>query len=89
MSEQGFLNLKNAKNVAAWQWRWALQGGSKHWCARSLLDLRNEEDKRLYRIIELKRRHTPFGRRVVNLAAWRFERARQKAVRNRTGGALA
>lgn len=85
MSDQGFLDLKNAKNVAAWQWRWALQGGSKHWAARSLKDMRTEEEQRLYRIIELKRRHTPFGRRVVNLAAWRFERARQKAVRNRLG----
>lgn len=80
MSGQGFLDLKNAMNVAAWKWRWALQGGSTLWAARPLRDLRNEEDLKRYRLVEVKRRHTPFGRRVVNLAAWRFERVRRQAT---------
>lgn len=77
----GFLDLKNSISTAKWRWRWHLQGGSSHWAARSLRDLRNDEDLRRYRCIELKRRHTPFGRRVVNLAAFRFERIRQQAYK--------
>lgn len=74
----GFLDVKNSRNLAAWRWRWHLQGGSSHWHARPLQDLRDEEGLLMYRKIEYKRRRTPFGRRVVNLAAWRFERARRR-----------
>jgi hypothetical protein len=81
MDTPGFLGLKNKMCIAAWQWRWALQGGSHHWAARPLRDLRSDEDLRRYRVIELKRRHTPFGRRVVNLNAFRFERIRQQAYK--------
>lgn len=77
----GLLDLKNQVNVARWRWRWHLQGGSSSWTARPLQDLRNEEDLRRYREIEFDRRHTPFGRRVVNINAWKFERIRQKRYR--------
>jgi hypothetical protein len=80
VSDQGYQDLKNQMNKAQWAWRWALQGGSMHWAARPLQDLRNDDDRRLYRMIEFKRRHSPFGRRIVNLAAWRFERARRQAT---------
>lgn len=85
MNIGGYLDAKNSSNLAKWRWRWHLQGGSAHWTARSLVDLRNDEDRKRYRIIELLRRRSPFGRRIVNLAAWRFERERQKATRQRTG----
>lgn len=79
MNTPGFLDLKNKMLVAAWRWRWALQGGSHHWAARPLQDLRNAEDLRRYRLIEHDRRHSPCGKRVVNINAFRFERIRQKA----------
>jgi hypothetical protein len=82
MSSQGFLDFKNQLNKAQWAWRWAAQGGSFFTEARSLKDLRNDEDRSRWRLIELKRRHLPMGRRVVNLAAVRIERAR-KARRER------
>lgn len=77
----GPLDLKNQMNVARWQWRWHLQGGSASWSARPLQDLRDDEGLRRYRDIELKRRNSPFGRRVVNINAWKFERIRQKQFR--------
>lgn len=80
MNIPGFLAVKNSVSVAKWRWRWHLQGGSKFWVAHSLLDLRNDEDRRRYRAIEVKRRHTPFGGLVVNIAAWRFERVRRQAT---------
>jgi hypothetical protein len=77
----GFLDAKNSRNVAHWRWRWHLQGGSKHWMARSLKDLRNDEDLKRWRNIEFQRRHTKFGGKVVNLAAVRIQRGkRQKAM---------
>lgn len=81
MNTPGLIDLKNQMNRARWQWRWHLQGGSSSWTARPLRDQRNEEDLRRYRDIELKRRHTPFGRRVVNITAWKFDRIRQKTFR--------
>lgn len=83
MKPPNHLQLKNNLNLAKWQWRWCKQGGSIHWHARPLQDLRNEEDLRRYRMIQLLRRHTPFGRRVVNLAAFKFEREWQKALQKR------
>lgn len=81
MNMPGFLDLKNSANIARWRWFWHLQGGSRHWAARSLRDLRNDEDLKRYRLIELKRRHTPHGRQVVNINAFRFERIRQRAFK--------
>lgn len=83
----GYLDAKNRASVAAWAWRWHAQGGSKHWAARPLMDLRNAEDLRRYRGIELKRRRSPFGRRVVSLAAFKFERERQKVIKRLGVGA--
>jgi hypothetical protein len=75
------LAVRNSEHVAEWRWRWHLQGGSKHWAARSLKDLRNDEDLKRWRRIEFQRRHTKFGGKVVNLAAVRIQRAkRQKAM---------
>jgi len=47
----GYLALKNRMHVAAWAWRWHLQGGGRHWAARDLQDLRNEEDLRHHQAI--------------------------------------
>jgi hypothetical protein len=78
MSTQGYLDLKNQMRIAAWRWRWASQGGSFCIAARPLQDLRNDADRARWRLIEFKVRHCPKGRRVVNLAAVRIERARRK-----------
>jgi len=78
----GYLDAKNRENVAGWAWRWHLQGGSKFWVARPLRDLRNDEDLKRWREIELKRRHlSKQVRKVVNLAAWRINRARFNRIR--------
>jgi hypothetical protein len=82
VSEQGFFDLRNQLNKARWAWRWSAQGGTYFSHARPLQDLRNDEDRSRWRLIEFKRRHLPMGRRVVNLAAVRIERAR-KARRER------
>lgn len=76
-----FLALKNKLRVAQWWLRWREGGGSMHWVARDLKDLRNDEDRQRYRVIEHQRRHSPFGRRVVNLNAFRFERNGQQAYK--------
>lgn len=77
MSAPGFLDLKNQLRIAAWRWRWARQGGSFCIAAHPLQDLRNDADRARWRLIEFKVRHCPNGRRVVNLAAVRIERARK------------
>ena len=75
----GFLDEKNQENRARWMWRWAQQGGSMHWKARDLLDLRNEEDLKRWRKTEHRLRHTPKSKKkVINLAAVRIERAKRK-----------
>lgn len=79
MNIPGFLALKNSISVAKWRWRWHLQGGSKFWAARNLRDLRNDEDMIRARMIEWKVKHTPTGKKVVNLAARRIARAKRKA----------
>lgn len=81
MRAPAFLDLKNQINRAQWAWRWHMQKGSSCWTARPYPDLRNDEDLKRYRVIEHKRRHTPFGRRIVNLAAWKFEQIRQQRYR--------
>lgn len=80
MNAPGWLALKNSRHVALWRWRWHLQGGSKFWIARDLQDLRNEEDLKRWRKTDWRLRHTPYSKRVVNIAAWRIERARRSTV---------
>lgn len=82
MNVPGPLDLKNQVSRARWAWKWHLQGGSSSWSARPFQDLRNDEQLRMYRAIEVARRHTPFGRRVINLAAWRFEQKRRRRFRD-------
>jgi hypothetical protein len=43
MSTGGFLDAKNQANVAAYYWRVHMQGGSRHYRARDLQDMRNSE----------------------------------------------
>lgn len=75
----GFLDVKNSRNVARWAWRWHKQNGSRFWVAHDLMDLRDEEGLRRWREIEGKRRRlSKRVRKIVNLAAWRFERVRRK-----------
>lgn len=73
MNIPGPLDLKNQISRARWAWTWHLQGGSSSWRARDFADLRNDEELLRYRVIEVTRRHTPYGRRVVSLEAWKFE----------------
>lgn len=79
----GFLNAKNALNVAKWQWRWHLQGGCFHWRARDLRDLRTDAERRLWRSTEYElraaKRRRPKPGSLVNLAKVRIERAKRKA----------
>lgn len=83
MNTPGYLDIKNSANVAKWRWRWHLQGGSSGWSARPLQDLRNEEDLRRGRAIDLKRRQLrPSKRQVINLCRERIQRALRK-VRQR------
>lgn len=81
MSVKEFLDhlaLRNSLNRARWAWRWAQQGGTYFTTARPLQDLRNDEDLKRWREIEFKRRQV---RKVVNLAAWKINRARQVGAR--------
>jgi hypothetical protein len=78
---QSFQDLKNAMQLARWKLKWALQGGSCLWPARSLTDKRNDEDLRRWRAIEFKRKHARKNKRVVNIAAWRIQRVRRAARR--------
>lgn len=75
-----FLQVHNGLRVAQWAIRWSRQGGSKFWSARPLLDLRNDEDHRRYRVIDGKRRQLKHARkaRVINIAHERIERTRRK-----------
>lgn len=82
MSDLSFTYYRNQENKARWYWRWAKQGGSFFTTARDLRDLRNAEDLRRWRHIEFKRRRLgKKARKVVNLAAWRIDRARQVGAR--------
>jgi len=75
------IDVLNMEHTARWWSRWKLLGGSLFAPPRPMQDLRNEEDLRRYRLIELKRRHTPYGdAAIVNLAAWRLRRARRQAA---------
>lgn len=77
---QSFQDLKNAMQLARWKLKWALQGGSGLWPARSLTDKRNDEDLRRWRYIEIKRKHARKNNRVVNMVSWRYYRARRQSV---------
>lgn len=91
MNERDFeLYLRNQDALAAWRFRWRLQGGSYHWKARDLSDTRDQEQQRQWRVIEFKRRHTGKAKqktKVVNIAAWYLRRAR--SGRQKTSRALA
>lgn len=77
----GYLYYRNQENRARWMWRWAKQGGSFFTIARDLRDLRNDEDLKRWRAIESKRQHlSKQVRKVVNLAAWRINRARRRSA---------
>lgn len=77
----GYLYYRNQENRARWMWRWARQGGSFFTIARDLRDLRNAEDLRRWRAIEFKRRRLGKQvRKVVNLAAWKINRARRRSA---------
>lgn len=79
------LSVKNITSVGRWWMRWVARGGSFHWQARPMTDLRNDDQLRRYREIEHQRRHIPRDesqaaprpKQVVNLAAWRLQRARR------------
>ena len=83
------IDLLNSENLTRWRCRWAVQGGSAHWHAHPLPDLRIEEDKRRYRLIEhLRRSALKSGRKVkkvINLAHERFERKRRRIEASRHG----
>ena len=81
MNKKAFMTPQNKLRRAQWWLRWREGGGSHLWHARPLKDLRNDEQLKDYREIELLRRHTPYGKRVVNLNAWRFERVRQESYK--------
>lgn len=80
MNIPGFLGMKNSMHHAKWRWRWHQQGGSHFWVARNLTDLRDEDQLRRWRWIELearqlKRRHkSP----VVHIATARFRKMMRK-----------
>lgn len=77
----GYLYYKNQANRARWMWKWARQGGSFFVQARPLLDLRNAEDLKRWRQIEFKRRRLGKQvRKVVNIAAWKINRARRRSA---------
>jgi hypothetical protein len=83
MNIPGFLDLRNRVNLAKWMWRWHLQSGGPHWRARNLADLRNEEDRKRGRSIEVSvmqaRRELRRARNVVNLVALRMACVRRQA----------
>lgn len=78
----GFLGQKNRENTARWMWQSHLRGGSMHVKARDLQDMRNEEDMRRWRYIEIRlvqaRRELRLGT-VVMLARLRAARTRRQA----------
>jgi hypothetical protein len=81
MDPATFLHMHNIERHAQWVVRWSRQGGSRFWHARPLIDFRNEEDLRRYRVIEGKRRQLKRAKKakVINIAHARLERVRQKA----------
>jgi hypothetical protein len=89
MNVGGFLYYRNQKARAQWMYRWAQQGGSFFHPARPLMDLRNADDLRRYRLVEGKRRFLKHGRKVVSFAAWKFRNVRKAATRQRVGEARA
>jgi hypothetical protein len=79
----GYLDFRNQENIARYIWRRHLQGGSSFWRARDLQDLRNDEDRRRWRVIEQKVRETGRGakaKKVISLAAIRIARARKRKL---------
>lgn len=65
----GFHDLENLARLAAWRWRWHLQGGSHHWAAHDLQDLRNDEDLKRHRAIQFavwRSRRELLGMRSIN-----------------------
>lgn len=50
----GPLDQKNRENVGRWMWQTHLRGGCMHFKARDLPDLRNEEDMRRWRYVEIR-----------------------------------
>jgi hypothetical protein len=95
----GFLYYRNQIARAQWAYRWAQQGGSFFHPARSLQDLRDAEGtlrgqrvwraaralRKIAKQMHMKVYGNAKGRKVINLAAWRFDRERQKATRQRVG----
>lgn len=79
--------LKNADNLAEWRLKWMYGGGSVSWKARDLMDLRDQEQQRQWRVIVFKVRQSGKQKRrhqIVNIAAWRLRRhlnGRSKIVR--------
>ena len=79
MSIGGYMDMRNQINRARWMWRWAQQGGSMHWRARDLQDLRNDEDRKRWRHLQFLVRHTPVAKKkVVNLAEVRIRNATKR-----------
>lgn len=76
-----WLQMKNSRSVAVWRWRWHLQGGSKHWAARDLQDLRNENDMRRYRAVQFgvwqALRRVLRAPKKANVAQLRIKRAKR------------
>lgn len=84
----GYLYYRNQENRARWMCRWARQGGSFFTPARPLMDLRNAEDLRRWRVIEFKRRHLgKKARKVISLAAWRMKNAGRRSTTRRVESA--
>jgi hypothetical protein len=79
MNVPGWLEQKNRRNVAKWQWRWHAQGGSRFWIARDLQDLRTDKERQVWRKLEFKLWRTRKSKRnVVSLASVRIARAKRK-----------
>lgn len=71
--------LKNADNLDAWRRSWVLQGGSSSWKARDLMDVRDQEQQRQWRVLQFKVRNSGKQKRrqnIVNIAAWKLRRLR-------------
>lgn len=74
----GPLDQRNRENTARWMWQTRLRGGSMHIKARDLQDLRNEEDLRHWRYVEIRLFQ---ARRALKRAA--VPRFKAKAARAR------
>jgi hypothetical protein len=78
----GFLALKNIVSVSLFRWRWHMQGGSGSWRARSMRDMRTEQQAARWRRIEFQVHELRHGREargavVVDFIRWK---AMQKRV---------